>query len=75
MVIYYGLSYSAFARFPEFWGKITDEIANYKNYNPQEITHKIKFPTKFDNLGVILMDKTFSKQYGEKYNLLIRAKS
>ena len=51
-------------------------MANYKNYIPHEITRKNqKFPIKFDNLDVIIMDKTFSKQNGEKYNLFTRATS
>ena len=39
----YGLSFSGFARFSEFWGTINDNLmANFENDSPFEITHKIK---------------------------------
>ena len=42
-VISYGLSFSGFARFPEFRGTINAKLmANSENDIPQEITHKIK---------------------------------
>ena len=63
-VISYGLSFSGFARFPEFRGTINDKwMANPKN----EITHKIKkISTKLDDLGVIIMRKRCSIQQDEK---------
>ena len=42
-VLSYGLSFSGFARFPEFRGTINDKsMANHKNDSPSVITHKIK---------------------------------
>ena len=42
-VLSYGLSFSGFARFPEFRGTINDKsMANHENDSPSVITHKIK---------------------------------
>ena len=42
-VIFYGLSFSGFDRFPEFRGTINDKLmANPENDSPQEITHEMK---------------------------------
>ena len=42
-VISYGLSFSGFARFPEFRGRINDKsMANPENESPWVSTHKIK---------------------------------
>ena len=68
-VISYGLSFSGFARFPEFRGTINDKLmANPENDSPWEITHKINSSqsTKFDDLGVIIIRNRCSIQQGEK---------
>jgi len=46
------------------------QLQSTRNYSQNQ-----RCPIKFDNFGVIMMDKTFSKHYGEKYNLLTGAKS
>ena len=43
-------------------------MANPENYSPSEITYKIKFSTKFDDLGVIIMRKRCSIQLGKRDN-------
>ena len=54
-----------------------DLVAHYNNYSQQEITHEIKSfqPNLIILHGVIILGKTFSKQYGNPYNLSTRAKS
>ena len=73
-----GLSFSGFARVPEFRGTITNDklMANPENDSPLEITHKIK--SSQPNLMILvlfIMRKRCSIQQGEKKKLLIRAKS
>ena len=51
------------------------DFQSFKAREPIKLHITKKLPTNFDNLGVILMDKTFPKLYGEKYQLLTREKS
>ena len=63
----YGLSFSGFARFPEFRGTINDKLmANPENDSPQEITHKIKSFQPNLMILVLFMRKRCSIQQGEK---------
>ena len=69
-VISYGLSFSGFARFPEFRGTINEKLMAKSQkmtvWYLRNLLKNKKFSTKFDDLGVIIMRKRSSIQQGEK---------
>ena len=59
-VISYGLSFSGFARFPEFRGTINDKsMANPENDSPEEITHKIKSSQPNSDMKIFCVSADF----------------